>query len=88
MKNLLFAAAFAVIGSAAHANDIDFSGTVSMGLQATSMNGTTEISPIARFQGTASYTIETDFGLTMVVAFEFDTSLLEDTTPRFLPGHR
>ncbi len=90
MKKLMgIASAVALVGSvtAAQANGIDLSGTVSMGLQATTANGSTTVSPYTRVQGTASYTMETDIGVTFVLAIDFDTSLHEPEAG-FLPGHR
>lgn len=88
MKPLLLSAALICACGTAQAEGLDFSGTVSMGLQSTSSGGTTTVEPYARVNGTVSYTIETDFGATFVLAFEFDQALLDAAPTPFLPGHR
>ena len=80
----------ALVGSVstAHANGFDLSGEVSMGLQATTINGETNVTPFTRVTGTASYTMETDIGVTFVLAVDFDMSNVERGPDPFLPGHR
>jgi hypothetical protein len=71
-----------------HAEGLDFSGTVSMGLQATTVAGETEVTPYARLEGLVTYTVETDGGATFVLALEFDQALANSSHMEFLPGHR
>ncbi|MEX3015790.1 hypothetical protein [Gymnodinialimonas hymeniacidonis] len=88
MKAFLFTLPLLAISSTASAEGLDFSGRVSMGLQGTTVNGETEITPVARLEGVVSYTLETDNGVTFVLALEFDRSLVESSHMEFLPGHR
>ncbi len=89
MKPLLLALPLMATTSMAYAEGLDFSGTVSMGLQGTTVNGETEVSPYARMQGTVSYSVETDNGVTFVLALEFDQALVNSSPHmEFLPGHR
>ncbi len=88
MKKVLSVIALIAIAGAAQAEGLDFSGRVSMGLQGVTSNGQTEISPVARLEGTVSYTVETDNGVTFVLALNFDQSLVERSHMEFLPGHR
>ncbi|MBF9045370.1 hypothetical protein HKCCE4037_18685 [Rhodobacterales bacterium HKCCE4037] len=88
MKPLLLALPFVATASVAQAEGLDFSGRVSMGLQGTTVNGETDISPYARLEGRVTYTVETDNGVTFVLALEFDEALVEQDHMEFLPGHR
>ncbi|MEJ6388207.1 hypothetical protein [Gymnodinialimonas ulvae] len=88
MKHLLLALPLAALATTAQAQGLDFSGNVSMGLQSTTINGDTEVSPIARLEGRLTYTMETDAGVTFVLAFDFDETLVNTPQMEFRPGHR
>ena len=87
MKHFLIAGTLVLSSQAALAEGLDFSGQVSMGLQSTTINGETEIEPVARLEGTVSYTVETDNGVRFILALNIDTNLLEPEQT-ILPGHR
>ena len=88
MKKVLSILALIASTGAVQAEGLDFSGRVSMGLQGVTSNGQTDISPVARLEGIVSYTLETDNGVTFVLALEIDRSLVESSHMEFLPGHR
>jgi hypothetical protein len=92
MKRVLLTLPFIALAPMAQAEGLDFSGNVSMGLQATTIHGETEVAPIARLEGGVTYTMQTDVGVTFVLALEFDETLgdtLGGTNHmEFRPGHR
>lgn len=75
MARFVFALPLIALAPMAQAEGLDFSGDVSMGLQSTTVNGQTEVAPIARLEGQVTYTMQTDRGVTFVLAFEFDETL-------------
>ena len=88
MKPIMASISLMFLATAAQAEGLDFSGRVSMGLQATTVSGETEVTPYARLEGLVTYSIETDGGATFVLALEFDQALVNSSHMEFLPGHR